>query len=667
MTATSTGSYQQAIEQVQDMIQAGDFELALSQIDAIAEVHPRDAKTTFLKGVVFRNIGRHEEAVAIFQELARATQGVAVVHQELGFSLHALSRGDEAIEALRAAVTIDPKLARSWALLAELLYIAGEEDEAEDAFRRQMAVGHRHPGIMKAVELMRREQYGMAEGICRDYLQRYPNDVTVMRLLAEIGIKLGIREDPEILLKRCLELAPDYHLARNTYAIALGKAHKYRQALAEIEFLEKVEPQNLAHSVLAASTLVMVGDYEKAAEKYGKVLERLPNHPQLQNSLGHALKTLGRQDEAISAYRRAIDIDEKLGEAYWNLANLKTFKFESADIDKMRIVIAGGESAPKDYFHLCFALGKALEDLQQFDESFEYYDRGNAAKHEVTDYSADETHMQTEALIKTCTTELMASKAGYGCLADDPVFIVGLPRSGSTLLEQILASHSRVEGTSELREIISIARRMGGRRNRDDESLYPGALWDLSESDCLALGEEYLDRTRIQRHDAPFFIDKMPNNFQHVALISMILPNAKIIDSRRHPMATCFSGFKQLFAAGQTFTYSQTDIARYFRDYVDLMEHWDKVLPGKVLCVKYEDVIADTEREVRRILDYCGLPFEEQCLEFHTTERAIRTASSEQVRQPIYTSAVEQWRNYEAHLGAMRAEIEPLIAAYEAG
>ena len=667
MTATSTGTYQLALEQAQELIRAGEFDLALSQIDAIFEVHPQDAKTTFLKGVVLRNVGRHEEAIAIFQNLARATDGVAEIHQELGLCLHALSRGNEAINAFRAAVRIDPKLARSWELLGELLYLAGEEEEAEEALRQQLAASHRHPGIVKAVDLMRQEKFGMAEGICRDYLQRHPDDVTVMRLLAEIGIKLGIREDPEKLLQHCLKLAPDYHSARNTYAIALGKAQKYEQALNELEYLHKVEPENLAHTVLAASTLVMVGEYEKAAELYRQSLERIPNHPQLQNSHGHALKTLGRQDEAIAAYRKAIEISDTLGDAYWNLANLKTFNFDSSEVEKMRKVIASGNCGPRDYVHLCFALGKALEDLEQFDEAFDYYERGNAEKCKHTGYSAEEILGQTQALITSCTSELIEKKAGFGCPAVDPIFIVGLPRSGSTLLEQILASHSKVDGTSELREMISIARRLGGKRNRGDVSRYPAVLWDLNDDQCRELGEEYIERTRIQRHGAPFFIDKMPNNFQHVALISMILPNAKIIDSRRHPMATCFSGFKQLFAAGQNFTYSQTDIARYYRDYVELMKHWDSVLPGKVLRVNYEDVIANTEQEVRRILDYCGLSFEEQCLAFHSTERAIRTASSEQVRQPIYTGAVEQWRNFEAHLSPMRAEIESLIATYEAG
>ena len=331
----------------------------------------------------------------------------------------------------------------------------------------------------------------------------------------------------------------------------------------------------------------------------------------------------------------------------------------------MRALIAEGESGSSDHFHLCFALGKALEDQGEYAESFHYYTLGNATKCKQEGYSADETSAQTEALVTRCTASLFADKESYGNSAPDPIFIVGLPRSGSTLLEQILASHSQVDGTSELREMIAIARRLGGKRNRGDVSLYPAILADLTSEQCRELGEEYVEQTRIQRGDAPFFIDKMPNNFQHVALISLVLPNAKIIDARRHPMATCFSGFKQLFAAGQSFTYGQTDIARYYSDYARLMAHWDEVLPGKVLRVKYEHVISDVETEVRRILDYCDLPFEEACLSFHETQRAIRTASSEQVRQPIYSGAVEQWRHYEKHLEPMRLELQEWIKTHE--
>ena len=667
MTETETGVYQVAFEQVQRLLNARDFDLALEQVDAILEVHPLDAKSSYLRAVILRHLGRHKEAIELLQTLVKGTRGVAVIHQELGQALHAVGRIDDAIEALREAVKINPKLGGSWKLLGESLHGEGEADEASEAFRQAMASTHTHPGIIKALDLIQNERYGMAEGICRDYLQRHPDDVTVIRLLAEIGIRLGIREDPELLLEDCLRLAPDFHLARNTYANALSEAQKYEKALAEIEYLEKVDPQNLSHSVLAASIEVMIGNYEAAVERYEFLTGRFPQHAQLQNSFGHTLKTLGRQEEAIAAYRRAIVVKENMGDAYWNLANLKTFRFEPEEVDRMRTLVSTGESGGSDHYHLCFALGKALEDLGEYAESFQYYTLGNARKCEQEGYKADETTAQTEALITHCTSSLFEGKETLGCPDPDPIFIVGLPRSGSTLLEQILASHSMVDGTSELREMMAIARRLGGKRNRDDESKYPAILADLSPEQCRELGEEYIQRTRIQRGEAPFFIDKMPNNFQHVALISLVLPNAKIIDARRHPMATCFSGFKQLFAAGQTFTYGQTDIGRYFSDYARLMAHWDEVLPGKVLRVKYENVIEDVEAEVRRILDFCGLPFEEACLSFHKTRRAIRTASSEQVRQPIYSGSVEQWRHYAEHLEPMRAEVQAWVTPHETG
>ncbi len=661
MTETETGNYQAAFGHVQQLIQSREFALALEQVEAILDVHSRDAKSHYLKAVILRHLGRHEEAVELLQNLAKGTRDVAVIQQELGQALHAVGRIDDAIVALREAVRIDPKLAASWKLLGESLHGEGEAAEAAEAFHQAMAVTHTHPAIIQALDLVQQERFGMAEGICRDYLQRFPEDVTVIRLLAEIGIKLGIKKDPEILLEDCLRIAPDFHLARNTYANALGQAQKYEQALAEIDYLEKVDPQNLSHSILAASIEVMVGHYEAAVKRYEFLTGRFPQHAQLQNSFGHALKTVGRQKEAIAAYRRAIAVKESMGEAYWNLANLKTFLFEQEEVDRMRALIAEGDTSSSDYFHLCFALGKALEDRGDYTESFRYYTLGNDRKREQEGYQAQRTTEETDALIKHVNPPLFAAKQSYGHLAADPIFIVGLPRSGSTLLEQILASHSMVDGTSELREMVAIARRLGGKRNRDDQSLYPAVLADLTPGQCLELGQEYIESTRIQRGTAPFFIDKMPNNFQHVALISLILPNAKIIDARRHPLATCFSGFKQLFAAGQTFTYGQTNIARYFSDYARLMAHWDEVLPGKVLRVKYEAVIADVETEVRRILDYCGLPFEEACLSFHETRRAIRTASSEQVRQPIYTDAVEQWQHYSAHLEPMRAELSHWI------
>ncbi|MGB1740712.1 MAG: tetratricopeptide repeat-containing sulfotransferase family protein [Pseudomonadales bacterium] len=665
MAKEDTGVYQAAFDQAQKLLNGRAFDLALEQVDAILAVHPRDAKSTYLRAVILRQLGRHSEAVTLLEALVKGTQSVPVIYQELGYALHAAGRVDDAISALRTAVKLDPKLSGSWRLLGESLHSEGEAEEAAHAIRQALATTHAHPAVIKAIDLVQQERFGMAEGICRDYLKRNPTDVAVIRLLAEIGVRLGIKGDPEILLEDCLLLAPDFHLARNTYASALSEAQKYEQALSEIQYLERVDPQNFSHSILAASIEVMVGDYEAAIERYRVLTARFPLHAQLHNSHGHALKTVGRQTEAIASYRRAIEAKPDLGETYWNLANLKTFRFEDEEVAQMEQIIASDQTTNSDYFHLCFALGKALEDRMAFDASFKYYALGNNRKKEQEGYQASQTTEETNKLISSCTADKLRDAGAPGDPSPDPIFIVGLPRSGSTLLEQILASHSQVDGTSELREMIAIARRLGGKRNRDDVSLYPEILFDLTPKECRDLGAEYLERTHIQRQGAPYFIDKMPNNFQHVALIHRILPNAKIIDARRHPMATCFSGYKQLFAAGQAFTYGQTNIAQYYSDYARLMAHWDEVLPGKVLRVKYENVITSVDTEVRRILDYCGLPFEAGCLSFHETQRAVRTASSEQVRKPIYTDAVEQWRHFEAHLGPMRTNLERWISLHE--
>ena len=501
----------------------------------------------------------------------------------------------------------------------------------------------------------------MAEGVCRDYLQRWPTDVNAIRLLADIALQLGVHEDAVKLLRRCLELAPDYHLARNNYANALSKVGEYEAALREIDRLERAEPQNLSHPVLAAAVLVNVGAYQQAIERYERILAEAPDHARLQMSYGHALKTLGRQDESVAAYRRAIVLQPDLGEAWWSLANLKTLRFTAQDIAAMRRCLAREGLDAEDEWHLHFALGKALEDGKDYDAAFAAYAKGNELKRARSGYDAAENTAALEKIAASCTRERFESRRGCGHPAPDPIFIVGLPRAGSTLLEQILASHSMVDGTMELPYIPQFARRLGGKKKRDDPSEYPDVLWRLTDGQCRALGREFLDAAGIQRRGAPFFIDKLPNNFAHVGLIHLMLPNAKIIDARRHPLATCFSGFKQLFAAGQEFSYGLADIGRYYRDYAALMEHWDRVLPGRVLRVCYESVIDDLEGEVRHLLDYCGLPFEPGCLAYHRNRRAVRTASSEQVRQPIYRDAVAQWRRFEAHLGPLQQALGPVL------
>jgi hypothetical protein len=379
---------------------------------------------------------------------------------------------------------------------------------------------------------------------------------------------------------------------------------------------------------------------------------------------GHALKTVGDQDKAIAAYRQATELQPGFGDAWWSLANLKTFRFTDEDLAVMRREMLAKNNTLEDRYHLCFALGKGLELRKEYEDSFKFYDLGNRTKVELERYSADENHADVQRLMTTCTREVVTAPADGGCQAPDPIFIVGLPRSGSTLLEQILASHSQVDGTKELPDIMGMARRLGGKRKKTDAPRYPAILEELTNAQCQELGEEYLQRTRIQRGSAPYFIDKMPNNFFHVGFISRILPNAKIIDARRHPMATCFSGFTQLFAKGQPFTYGLDNIGRYYRDYVALMDHWDQVLPGKVHLALYEEVVANTENQVRALLAHCALPFEQACLQFYETQRPVRTASSEQVRQPIYSSGLDHWRNYEPYLAPLKDALGPVLERY---
>lgn len=400
---------------------------------------------------------------------------------------------------------------------------------------------------------------------------------------------------------------------------------------------------------------------------YADVVKEYPTNAKVWMSYGHALKTAGQQGECVSTYRRAIELSPQLGEAYWSLANLKTFRFSDADVAAIHGQLRRNDLSEEDRFHFHFSLGKAFEDARDYAKSFEHYDHGNRLRREMVQYEADETSQHVRRSKQLLTPEFFAVREGWGSSAPDPIFIVGLPRAGSTLLEQILSSHPLVEGTMELPDIIDMARSLGGGRARGEASKYPEVLAEFSADQLHALGNQYIANTRIQRRtDAPFFIDKMPNNFAHVGLIQLILPRAKIIDARRHPLGCCLSGFKQHFARGQHFTYGLDDIGRYYRDYVELMAHFDAVLPGRVHRVIYETLVDDTESEVRRLLDYCGLPFDERCLRFYENDRAVRTASSEQVRRPIYREGVDHWQHYESWLEPLKHALGPVLQTYPA-
>lgn len=662
MTARVADVLEVDLDRARELLRAGQFEESLRLVEAAEARHPEHAAVVFLKGILLRRLGRCAEARPLLESVVSHRPELAAAHQELGLANLALGRVADARRSLTRAVELDGKLAESWRQLGRLFAAEGREEESRRAFRSELIAVSRHPLIVKAVDLVEKGRLGDAEGICRDYLIRYPDDVNAIRLLAEIGLKLGMLEDAEKLLERCLDLAPNFHLARNNYADVLGRMHRFEEALKQLARLEQAEPDNLSHSVLAASILVNAGDFEGALQRYRSAIAAVPRHARMWLSCGHVLKTMAQTDASIDAYRRALELEPTLGEAFWSLANLKTYRFRSTEVAAMRANLAQPTLDAGDCFHQCFALGKALEDAGQYDESFKLYSSGNEIKKRLCGWDADANTARVQEMMRRCTAALMEAKRGWGDPSADPIFVVGLPRSGSTLLEQILASHSRVEGTMELPYILQFARRLGGRARTSDAAKYPAVLEDLTAEECRSLGSEYLRATRIQRGSAPFFIDKMPNNFHHIGLINLILPNARIIDARRHAIACCFSGFKQLFAAGQEFTYGLEDIGRYYRDYVDLMNHWDAVLPGRILRVEYEEVVGDLELQVRRVLAFCDLEFEPDCLNFHANRRAVRTASSEQVRQPIYGDAVEQWRRFESHLDPLKQALGPALA-----
>jgi tetratricopeptide (TPR) repeat protein len=584
-----------------------------------------------------------------------------------GLALGRLGRGEEAIAALKKAVHLMPALPDAWRALGDH-YTALELREAADgAYAQSIRHSTRDPRLMRAAHALVENRIPEAEAELREFLKRHPTDVAAIRMLAEVAARIGRYHDAEVLLTRCLELAPGFTAARHNYAVVLHRQNRPEAALAEVARLLEAEPRNPGYRNLKAAILGRIGEYAASIEQYREVLAEYPRQARIWMSLGHALKTAGRREESIDAYQKSIELAPGLGEAYWSLANLKTFRFSAAQTDAMRAQLAGGGLSGDDRFHFEFALGKALEDEGKYSESFAHYREGNRLRRAMIRYDADENHAHVERCKRFFTPAFFAQRRGWGSPAPDPIFVVGLPRSGSTLIEQILASHSQVEGTMELPDVAMLARRVGARTTRDAGTAYPRALEKFSAGELHDLGESYLRQTRIQRKTpAPFFIDKMPNNFAHLGLMHLMLPNARIVDARRHPLGCCLSGFKQHFARGQAFTYDLAEIGRYYRDYVELMAHFDEVLPGRVHRVFYENMVEDTEAEVRRLLDYCGLPFEPEVLRFHENQRPVRTASSEQVRRPIFRDGMEQWRHFEADLEPLREALGDVLTLYPA-
>jgi len=638
---------------------------AIEQAREILKIVPDQPQASLILGAALRREGDLPAALRELEALTQRQPQAAQAWLELGLVRAALGRTKNAIAALTESLKLNPDRADAWQVLSEQYGLAGNEAAQNAATAQQIRRATKNPVLLEAATALCDNKLAIAERILKNFLKSAPTNVAAIRMLAEVAARLGRYGDAETLLARCLALAPGFTVARHNYAIVLHRQNKSQEAIAQVDMLLRGEPNNPAYRALKGAAFGQIGEYAKAIECYQDVLKQFPNQPKAWMSYGHALKAVGRQADCIAAYKKSIALAPALGEAYWSLANLKTVRFEPQDIDTMKAFAAREKLADEDRYHLHFALGKALEDEGKFAESFEHYAAGNALRRKNISYDAAETTDHVSRSKALFTREFFAARAGQGNPATDPIFIVGLPRSGSTLIEQIMATHSAVEGTMELPDIIAIARRLSGRKARSQTSDYPEILASLDADALAKLGSEYLERTQIQRKlGRPHFIDKMPNNFAHVGLIHLILPNARIIDARRHPLGCCFSVFKQHFARGQAFSYEQTELGRYYADYADLMAHFDAMLPGRIHRVLYEDMVNDPEREVRRLLDYCGLPFEEECLHFYRNSRAVRTASSEQVRQPIFREGIEQWRNYEDWLEPMKNALGRVLQEY---
>jgi tetratricopeptide (TPR) repeat protein len=636
--------------------------------EAVLIREPAQREALLFVAIAQRQLKRITEAFATLATLERHHPRFSRLHEERGRCFVELRQAAAAIEAFLRAVNLNHALPGSWSMLEGLYRLTGQPDDAATAASQVATLRKIPQDIVTATGLFEDGDWDAAESLVRSWLIRNGDHIEGMRLLARIGIARKVYDDPDILLQTVLERAPTYRAARREYAHVLVQMHKHQEARRQLARLREEgpdsrDPNSRGLSMLEAACAAGLGEHQRAVELYRALLTgRAEEDADVHLSIGHALKTLGSAREGIAAYHRAAQCRPDFGDAYWSLANLKTYRFPDEELAQIRAALDAPSTGPVDRYHLCFALAKALEDQGQYAESFRYYELGNRLKHPECRYRPEMIEGNTAEQIAICTREFFASRRGWGATAPDPIFIVGLPRSGSTLLEQILASHSQVEGTQELSNVQQLASLLRGRDYANPR--YPSILAQLKAEDFTQLGEQYLAQTRVYRTGRPFFIDKMPNNFRHLGLIHLMLPNARIIDARREPMDCCYSNFKQLFAHGQEFTYSIDDIARYYRTYLELMSHWDTVLPGRILRVQYEDVVENLEHNVRRMLEFCGLAFEPQCLTFHETQRSVRTASSEQVRRAVNREGLDRWRNFSPWLGPLQNALGDALTRY---
>jgi tetratricopeptide (TPR) repeat protein len=657
-----------ALSEAVALINSGQLDKAEAICRSAIGRNADDINMVALLGAILLKANQIPEAERYLRQAIGLAPSFAKPHEDLGHLLLEKGEPEEAAAILRKATRLDPNLDNAFFNLGKALAMLGEGREADEAFEKSFKLNPERKALALAAEHQKEGRWEQAEQAYNEVLRNNPANVDAMRLLGNVSMQTGRIYKAERLFRRAVANAPDFVLAQVDLGWALKKQNRLEEAIEQFRQAIRLEPSNLQAHHLLGSTLSLAAQTYEAVEAYQRVLEIAPTHAGAMLGLGHVLKTVGRQEEAIAAYRNCIRHKPHNGETYWSLANLKTYQLTDADIREMESMASGkgemGERVSEDSrIHFLFALAKAYEDRGDFERAWQYYHEGNNCRRILENYDPVRDEVMNDEIVEVFSRDFLSAHTGLGHPSAEPIFVVGLPRSGSTLIEQILASHSQVEGTSELPYAGSVATSLN--RNRADGVNYPHAVRELENEHLERLGADYLEFARIHRTEGkPFFIDKMPNNFPTIGFIHLILPNARIIDARRYPLDSCLSCYRQLFARGQSFTYDLTEIGEYFIQYQRMMDHWHEVLPGRCLTVQYEDVVTDFETQVRRLLEYCGLPWEDACMRFHETDRPVRTASSEQVRKPVYLDSVNFWRNYADQLGELIEVLEPVLPRY---
>jgi len=658
------GAFVSELRRIQELTWAHRHAEALAAVRVLLRYAPSHRDALYLSALNQRLLDQSKSALETLDDLERAHPEYGLLFQERGHCHFALGDPTRAIESFERAVTLNPALAPSWAMLERLLSAAGQPQRAGVASQHLSKLKELPPAIVEAGSRFCDGEHAAAESLLTSYIAREGRHVEGLRLLGRIAQRRGAAERAEDLFREVVDSAPGYADARLDFVRVLIERQKYATALEQVDQRLRTAPSDPEAQFLRATILAGLGRHDGAVPIFRELLSETPQRNHLRIVLGHSLKALGRTDEAVRAYRDAAGGQADIGDAFWSLANLKTYHFSDHEVERMRALEALPSPGLPDRAHLCFALGKALEDRADYGGSWVFYECGNSLVRANCGYRPEAIEDNAHRLIEICSEEFFVARTGAGATARDPIFIVGLPRSGSTLLEQILASHSEIDGTQELQDIPRIVSELQGQGPNRGGARYPDLLPGLDPLLFERLGRRYLDETRVYRRGRSRFVDKMPNNFWHIGLIHLMLPNASIIDIRREPMACCVSNLKQLYARGQEFCYGIEDIARYYRTYLELMCHWNRVLPGRVLRVSYEDLVEDLGASVRQILAHCGLEFDPACLAFHHNRRAINTPSSEQVRQPLFREGLSQWRHYDPWLDPLRETLGEAIVRY---